>query len=533
MKKLLLIIILCLLSSASFAEDFYIGATGSTTITDCQSSCSSTCSYTVFNTAGNWGAGDGKISGGDTVHICGTLTGTAGTNLLTFQGSGTAGNVITLKFEAGAILTATYWGVDANAAIYASGKDYITIDGGTNGIIRATANGTSLANQQDNQGIQLYNSSHVTVQNLTISDMYVRVSGTEQNDYGTGIYINCSGNAVHSVTITANIINDALQGIATKFCAGSQDYEISYNTISNVNWGGAVSHGENSSTITNLNIHHNTISGWGNWDDTSASNSFHHNGWIGWAMNGSTIQGNFYSNTIGPGFTAKNTSGTYWNSDDVNAPSGASIDMLYYNNLFQIATGETLADGFIYILYADGATGTTQIYNNTFACVDNNIYSIYLGGGPAGSAHTVKNNIGYECLAIFRGYVDGETFVSDYNIWHTSAAEPFCLGATSSCGYHDLAGWRGHGFDTTLSTETISADPLFVSASDYRLQSGSPAKDSGTTIASFSTDKNGISRPQGSAWDIGAYEYDPGKKINIGAGGTITFGSGGTITLGN
>ena len=56
-------------------------------------------------------------------------------------------------------------------------------------------------------------------------------------------------------------------------------------------------------------------------------------------------------------------------------------------------------------------------------------------------------------------------------------------------------------------SHNITSDPLFLSQSNSRLQSNSPAKDAGTTIMEFSTDYIGTSRPQSAAWDIGAYEY--------------------------
>ncbi len=51
-------------------------------------------------------------------------------------------------------------------------------------------------------------------------------------------------------------------------------------------------------------------------------------------------------------------------------------------------------------------------------------------------------------------------------------------------------------------------DPKFINAAngDLRLLSGSPAIDAGTATGAPSTDKNGISRPQGGGIDIGAYE---------------------------
>jgi hypothetical protein len=45
---------------------------------------------------------------------------------------------------------------------------------------------------------------------------------------------------------------------------------------------------------------------------------------------------------------------------------------------------------------------------------------------------------------------------------------------------------------------------------DVSLRAGSPAIDRGVTIAAIQSDKVGTSRPQGAAYDIGAYEYSGG-----------------------
>lgn len=51
-------------------------------------------------------------------------------------------------------------------------------------------------------------------------------------------------------------------------------------------------------------------------------------------------------------------------------------------------------------------------------------------------------------------------------------------------------------------------DPLFVNeaAGDYHLKAGSPAIDAGTSAAGVGYDYDGVTRPQGPAVDIGAYE---------------------------
>ena len=65
-------------------------------------------------------------------------------------------------------------------------------------------------------------------------------------------------------------------------------------------------------------------------------------------------------------------------------------------------------------------------------------------------------------------------------------------------------------------------NPYFANPAGYDFHITSSASvliDKGLTIASFSTDKDGVTRPQGSAWDIGAFEYKGGGAgtVNTGA----------------
>ena len=42
---------------------------------------------------------------------------------------------------------------------------------------------------------------------------------------------------------------------------------------------------------------------------------------------------------------------------------------------------------------------------------------------------------------------------------------------------------------------------------DLRLRAGSPAIDAGSAVLAPPLDRDGVSRPQGGAFDLGAYEY--------------------------
>jgi hypothetical protein len=85
-------------------------------------------------------------------------------------------------------------------------------------------------------------------------------------------------------------------------------------------------------------------------------------------------------------------------------------------------------------------------------------------------------------------------------------------------GDHNL--WYGAGSGPSQTRDNISGEPQFVNAAgfDFHLRSNSPAKDAGVNVAPANpyvpsgsmTDKDGVVRPQGKAFDVGAYEATAG-----------------------
>jgi len=167
-----------------------------------------------------------------------------------------------------------------------------------------------------------------------------------------------------------------------------------------------------------------------------------------------------------------------------------------YNNLiYNAGTGPDFADGpaSVYCFESTlgtGASGTLQLYNNTF-------YNCGWTGGAASNAAAIaafaptniRNNLIYNPapLMYFDSGSSGMTCAN--NLYFGSGAAP------SSC-----------------ANGAVSADPKITSLStfDFHLQSGSPAIDKGVAIASLILDLDGTSRPQGAAYDIGAYEFNQG-----------------------
>ena len=81
----------------------------------------------------------------------------------------------------------------------------------------------------------------------------------------------------------------------------------------------------------------------------------------------------------------------------------------------------------------------------------------------------------------------------------------------------------GNQGGATLGTNLTDVDPLFATEAnfDFRLRHGSPAIDSGETLAAVTADIDGTARPQGRAYDLGAYEFltDPCPEAGDGACG--------------
>jgi len=133
-----------------------------------------------------------------------------------------------------------------------------------------------------------------------------------------------------------------------------------------------------------------------------------------------------------------------------------------------------------------GVLGTSLrnavVVNNVFANIR------YFGVGLRDSSHNgvVRNNIFYNFGGSSIYFSEGDNLDGDYNIIHGGGRVP-----------------------VTGANDMVGIDPLFVDPSgfNFELQSNSPARDSGSSVQAPSTDIIGVSRPLGSGYDIGAYEY--------------------------
>ncbi len=159
-----------------------------------------------------------------------------------------------------------------------------------------------------------------------------------------------------------------------------------------------------------------------------------------------------------------------------------------YGNVFHDAPAFVVSTG----------RGSTQVemYNNTIYNVgDRNGNILNMVNGLAGSAF--YNNIFWNTGAVSYNDASASNNFYQTGLWWIDASEPgVVINAT---------------------------DPITNAAGgNFTLKVGSKAIDAGRAITSvaghsYNLDRNGTSRPQGNAWDIGAYEYQSGTTTTPGA----------------
>ncbi|MBI5442812.1 MAG: hypothetical protein HY900_16565, partial [Deltaproteobacteria bacterium] len=127
--------------------------------------------------------------------------------------------------------------------------------------------------------------------------------------------------------------------------------------------------------------------------------------------------------------------------------------------------------------------GIVVIENNTF--YGNAMAQVYLEEAGTGRI-TLRDNVivaqaGQQYYQFDAGQADPSSFVPANNLVY------------------------GAGPCEVWDTGCINQNPLFAGASDYHLQASSPAIDAGVATSAV-RDHDGVTRPQGAAFDIGAYE---------------------------
>jgi hypothetical protein len=540
-KFLFTIFFVILTATLSLASDIYIAQNlvGGNTGADCADAHAAT----WFNSSSNWGGGATQISPGTTVHVCGTITGSAGGVVLSFQGSGSNSNPITLYFENGAGLSAPYCGMQGNdqACLVLSTPNSphsnVVVDGGSpcgwtvasgsegtcNGTIVNTANGTSLSNQQDSQAIEAENCNNCEIRNLGIYNIYVQSGGATNADPQNQNCITYSGsnNLIHD-----NQMHDVGWCLFYKMVPGDTNNKVYQNDVYNTphpmffaNAGGA------NGTATNSFVYANHFHDYVNWNTTNCVyhvEGIHSSGPSSPpfpVFNGLEI----YNNYFGPNEGSCLFSQVYLSPNTTSPGSAALVNQAtVFNNVFNLTQAGEIA------ITIGGGNGNA-VYNNTLLDVG---YSGSIGLNwsniSQNSSYTlsIKNNATQGFYTMVNDDMqgsEGDGIVADYNAYSNCVA-PYgqCLNAFVNGGTSTWPTYQGNSFQQEKSSITSGlgnqnkccTGTLGLNTTTYVPQSGSVVIAAATNLTSLCTgnlaalcyDAGGNPRPSSGNWDAGAYQ---------------------------
>lgn len=475
------------------------------------SSCANQKAVTFFNTAGNWSTDSSQpIHPGVTVGLCGTVT-----SQVTFQGDGTAGNPITLQFQSGAKISQTVCpsatGNTTSACLVMSGRNYITVDGNSTGIIESTANGTSpgYANQSQSAGINAQPCNHCEIKYLTIQNIYVKspplgqaeISNTGENS----IKFSGSDWRIHD-----NTIHDASWAVWHEGGSGDTNVRVYNNNIYNIDHG-FIQSGGNAGVIS---FHDNHVHDMGNWDNTV--NDIHHDG--------------IHCYTAGTGGVAKHIDDFYiynnrfdgdagdnatsWvflegGTGSSSTPCANSTSRIWIFNNFATYAGSSGTTGFNGVLEDEGP-GILRWFNNTQVGIGTSGSSRVCV--PGGTTSAFINNVCATGNQVISDASWQDTSSPDYNLYADRGSNAFgCGGGTTV-----FATWQtctGSAHDT----HSVAVSSALLN-SDGTPQNGSPVVGAGTNLTSTCNtmgdtdasdackkDINGVARSAAGAWNIGAF----------------------------
>ena len=474
-------------------------------------------------------------SAGDTNYICGTITVAPNTSGLVPLGSGTSSNPISIIFDTGAILQSTAFGGSPGGSVGGgiafNNVKYWTVDGQNTGVIQNTANGspgqtTCLAGSctvnQNSVGVWISNATGVTVQNLTIRNIYMDLNGGgswSNAGYTTDIWV---GGPSSSIVIRGSTLNDAHTGIWAGFDNGTiSSLTIANNTIDHHAWGVSWANGNSSSSTTSTGaIYGNSIGNFTDWN-LSGNSGWHTDGIITYTYNTVTFSPVIYNNYFYGDLDGGTGAGTAHISVGTNygAISSGTGTGTIFNNVIDM-TGNTHCAAALW----DQGVGV-QFYDNTIigpsTCSTGSSIGLVISGNTA----TIHNNIFSTLRTMIGGYgsVATDISASDRNVFYNCTGST-CFGFGDGTGpnYATLAAFQT---GTGLGANSVNTNPNLDS--NYKPQAGSSAVNLGANLASLGiaaldSDKAGVVRPSlPTLWDAGAYQDPPTVAAPTGLGAIV------------
>lgn len=467
-------------------------------------SCGNAHSVAWFDDRGSWRAGPGGIHPGVTVGICGTITSTLG-----FRGHGRPGARIVVLFEPRAKLSQAV----CNPCLNAVSASYVTVDGGKDGTIESTQDGTALRYHVAGVAIDAMGCVQCTFENLRIENLYVHTSPTDTA-------VNASeDNAIRfsgrGLTIAHNVIHDVGWALYASWSNGDGDDRIYGNTIYRIDHGFSSTAGFPGGSIGPIYFYGNHLSDFANWDTTT--DAYHHDGVHCYTIDDSGTASHYnglyiYDNRFG-GDVGQNANAMIFmegapRHDSADTPCADTGSRVYIFNNVMTSTDRPTADD-----YLSDSAGGGGIYNNT---VLGQSKRITIGGcsgysdQPAGGTVAFENNVLADCNNLMHGAPSGDYTPGspNYNVYADGGNNAFVCN-DDFLSFAQFAAWKqcmhADGHSRAVASAGLDRDGAPAG--------GSAVVGAGTNLTPLCRGAlmplcrniNGAPRPRRGPWDAGAY----------------------------
>jgi len=454
--------------------------------------------------------GSGGVEAGDLIYISGGPSAKTYNEQLSIGANGTSALPITIRPGAASPHPAGHEGtvIIHNAqddGIFFQSKSHITIDGQHSNQSKIRITGSALS------GIYIVgNSHHILLNHLELDHNGLPGPGREWQKNGVTTNFNEASGRLLEIS-NCNIHDNYQDGLHILGARGPNEFDrilIHHNRIHHFNDDGI------EIGIRGLSLYDNVF------------HSLANNGGIGHPDGIQTCGG--YMKVF------KNT---FYNIQHPSKPCNAYMlittyypipieesKIYVYNNLIYHTPepkAEDYTRGIKFTRTPGGhATGVSDVYivNNTIVGTPFYGLSIWVNGFTTVRNVNVLNNIIYNCYRIYNSYANAVSLdtgkhtigsyggqaqlIIDYNIIHAGpeGADRIFHGGN----IYDYSSWT-----FTYGTQKhIKGNPDPKLSPTYKLTRGSPAIDTGVNLSDlFADDKDGNSRPKGTLWDIGAFEF--------------------------
>ncbi len=397
--------------------------------------------------------------------------------------------------------------------------------------------------------VQIIGKSYIKIQGFTIRNSSVNGINIRPSDSGVwSSYIEISGNTILNtsrVGIKANrsrfltVRNNTIRHVDYSSGIGiwnSEDITVDNNIIDTPHWyhecQGGYEEGLSISSVNRFVVSNNFL----DYSETPPAGYCENAQRLGIDVKDSSQNGTVHHNNV-KNFDAAGIYVDGWHAGANGTPTLNRVNI--YQNFVSDSGGITVgceqSDGIVEYIniynnllinngycaiqvrgaYGNGLRKNINIYNNT-------IYGarVSAGNGGAGIYVTTENlaSNNSDKPVIIRNNISNFYFLSTGGgtVGQIRAGNSTMAGMVAA-DHNIVYGPQSCALDYLSCVELgsrISASPtsLFVNPStfDLHLKSTSPAINAGTNISLFTSDYDGITRPQGAAYDIGAFEYTTG-----------------------